>query len=174
MTGLANRRHFGQYSLRLFEQARYNKEDLACIMIDIDNFKQVNDRFSHITGDCVIVMIGELLKASIRQGDLCARFGGDEFIMLLQDCSATKAMQIAERIRHDFSHKTVEIIKQSMEEDNAGWNSGDFTDKDINVLTGLSIGIASLMKNQPDNLEQLIKMADKALYKAKQVGETVM
>lgn len=173
MTGLANRRHFGQHSQQLFQQARQNGADLACIMIDIDHFKQVNDHFSHMTGDCVIVMIGELLKASVRQGDLCARFGGDEFIMLLQDCSSTEALRIAKRIRQTFFQKTTNIIKQSLEEDTSCGMSDIPNVHELAGLTGLSIGIATLNKNQPDNLEQLIRMADKALYRAKQVGETV-
>lgn len=174
MTGLSNRRHFGQYSLHLFDQACHNELDLACIMIDIDNFKMINDQFSHVTGDCVIVMIGEILKASVRQGDLCARFGGDEFIILLQNCSSAKAKHIAERIRYDFAKKAIQIIKESIEENSFDCISDVPKDNNLSSFIGLSIGIASLMDNRPDNLEQLIKMADKALYKSKQVGEIIV
>lgn len=170
MTGLANRRHFSEYSHHLFQQSHHDGLDLACIMIDIDNFKKVNDLFSHTTGDCVIVMMGEILKASVRQGDLCARFGGDEFILLLQNGSLTEAWHIAERIRRDFTQKTMQIIKQSLPQNISDGISVDPKATNGSGLTGLSIGIATRKKNRPDNLEQLIQMADKALYQAKQSG----
>jgi diguanylate cyclase (GGDEF)-like protein len=174
MTGLANRRHFGQYSQHLFERARRDGSDLACMMVDIDNFKMVNDRFGHATGDCVIVMIGEILKASVRQGDLCARFGGDEFVMLLQNCSFAEARPIAERIRQEFIQKAIHIIKQSTMQTMPERTFDGRKEHDLFGVTGLSVGIATLMKNRPENLEQLMKMADRALYRAKQVGVKVI
>lgn len=170
MTGLANRRHFSEYSLHLFQQTRQDGLDLACVMIDIDNFKKINDLFSHAAGDCVIVMMGEILKASVRQGDLCARFGGDEFVLLLQNCSLAEAWHIAERIRRDFTQKTLQIIKQSLPQHRSEeFPLGSDREND-SAPTGLSIGIATRKQNRPDNLEQLIQMADKALYQAKQSG----
>ena len=171
MTGLANRRHFGQYSLHLFEEACRCDKDLACIMIDIDHFKMINDQYGHAAGDAVIIFVGELVKACTGQGDLCARYGGDEFVILLQDCSSPQTQDIADRIRRNFVESASQIV-----EDTVGQNDSGFmvvhTDKtrSLPCIKGLSIGIATLKQNQPASVEQLIRMADMALYHAKQSG----
>jgi len=171
MTGLANRRHFGQYSLHLFEEAHRRDKDLACIMIDIDHFKIINDQYGHATGDAVIVLVGELVKASIRQGDLCARYGGDEFVILLQGCSSAQAQGIGERLRREFLENASQIVQDTLLQSKPGFAALN-SDKTSTLpcIKGLSVGIATLKQNEPTSMEQLIRMADMALYHAKKSG----
>ena len=176
LTGLANRRHLDEYSRIMFDNAMRNNNDLACLMIDVDNFKNVNDNWGHATGDAIIIFVAELIQALTRQGDMCARYGGDEFLVLLTDCDETEAGKIAERIRLHFAREVRQFFESGK------YSSAKINNKNIrmtnsaetimlnNVEPRLSMGFATLKKNQPVSVSDLIQMADKALYNAKEKG----
>ena len=158
LTGLANRKTFDTALQKMFAQAADSHSDLACLMIDLDNFKHVNDNFGHAAGDDVITFVAEILRASVRHIDIAARYGGDEFCLLLQDCSEKTAQQIAERIRMIFSREVCRLIP-------------DMPDK---TKVYLSVGIATLLKNRPCCPQQLLDLADQALYRVKQNGRNAV
>jgi len=177
LSGLANRRYFDEYSQMLFEHARKNGQDLTCLMIDVDNFKQVNDCWGHSVGDMIIVFLGELLKAFTRLGDLCARYGGDEFVVLLNKCSREETEKIAERIRMHFArevYRFAENTSQKKSKTNGSGNENPAGDNENGLGRDfeprLSIGIAILKEGNVSKVSDLMKMADEALYQAKQAG----
>jgi len=177
LTGLANRRHLDEYSQMMFDDAMRNNYDLACMMIDVDNFKQVNDNWGHATGDSIIIFVAELIQALTRQGDTCARYGGDEFVVLLPECDEAEANVIAERIRLHFAREVRQFfdkdkqnpIKLSTNKNIRMTNNADIIISN-HVEPRLSMGFATIKKNQPASVSDLMQMADKALYNAKEKG----
>ena len=151
LTGLANRRTFGQAMARSFAHAKRFQQDLACIMIDLDGFKEFNDTFGHQRGDEILRRAAEVLQRCCRQSDVPGRFGGDEFIVLLPQADERIASQVAHRIQETF-----EEMRRESEE------PGQVT---------LSIGLACLSQCDATNPEQLANFADHALYRAKQAGK---
>lgn len=150
LTELTNRRHFFDVFRLEFERAhRYNRT-LSVMMIDIDHFKNINDTFGHTVGDLALREIATRIKKTVRTIDIVARFGGEEFIVLMPETSLDEACQVAERVRHSVSNIPIE--------NEAG-----------PVLTTLSIGVAEIHE-QSMNMDQLIKCADQALYEAKAAG----
>lgn len=99
LTGLYNRRHFDEQAPQLLAQARRHGRPLSVLMLDVDWFKQINDRFSHAVGDAVLRQLGDLLAGALRQPDLLARYGGEEFIVLLPDTTLAQARELGERLR---------------------------------------------------------------------------
>jgi diguanylate cyclase (GGDEF)-like protein len=178
LTGLANRRHLDKCSGMVFDDVVRNNNDMACIIIDVDNFKQVNDHWGHATGDAIIIFVAELIQALTRQGDMCARYGGDEFMVLLPKCNEAEAGKIAERIRLHFARE----VRQFFESESARQSDAKINDKNIKMTNNtaikisnhieprLSMGIATLKKNRPSSINDLMQMADKALYDAKEKG----
>jgi len=165
LSGLSNKGELMRRSQEFLDRAGLANEDLACLMIDVDNFKGVNDKFGHATGDNVIAFIGELLRGSARTDDFCGRYGGDEFVMLLMGCSAKQAGVVAERIRRHFAREVSAYMHCENTEPTA--NKGDHEGS----MPGLSVGIASLKTDNPSDIKELIKMADNALYKSKGSGK---
>lgn len=145
LTGLDNRRafqtKFEQYQL----QSETQGTALALMMIDIDEFKQLNDQHGHETGDQALQHLANVLAAVARQSDIACRLGGDEFVLAAADTDAQGLLHLAERVQHEF--------KQQMQQ------SG--------LESSLSIGIASSVESP---LDQLLQRADQALYKAKELG----
>jgi diguanylate cyclase (GGDEF)-like protein len=144
LTALYNRRYLYQKLLEEVERAKRQKRHLALIIVDVDHFKEYNDTHGHLDGDQALVMIGQILAASIRQNvDTAYRYGGDEFAILLIETDLVQALRIAERIRRSFESKKV------------------------NGCT-LSLGVAQLMAE--DETQDLIRKADEAMYTAKRAG----
>jgi hemerythrin len=167
LTGLANRGHLNQRIVEMFSEAIDHDLDLACVMIDIDYFKAINDTLGHDAGDQVIHFLSKLLQAAIRHVDFVGRFGGDEFILLFHNCSKDNAVDIAERIRLHFGRESHRFIvpEQSQPEKTS------HTHKKSGLQPPqLSIGIATVKHGDPVNAEHLLKMADEALYQAKKSG----
>lgn len=131
--------------------SKNNELPLSIVMIDLDMFKNINDIYGHLTGDSILKQIGSLLNREIRSDDILARFGGDEFILLLPKTSINQASLVAERIR-------IAIAKTFFK-----------TSKDNYTNTTASFGITEL--NQSDSIESFINRADKALYIAKHQGK---
>jgi len=150
MTGLFNRRAFEE--LLTVEGERRGGGPLSLLMIDIDNFKSINDRFGHPAGDEVIVAVGKAIGEECRGGDLAARYGGEEFAVLLPGACEASATGVAERIRGRIA--------------SIGFN---FLLEDCSV-TG-SFGVACRREPQGAGVQDLIRQADRALYAAKRSGK---
>jgi two-component system cell cycle response regulator len=151
LTKLYNRRHFGRVLEQLFAEAQRYEKDLACVMIDMDGFKQINDRRGHQVGDRLLVLAGKVIGANMRRMDVAARYGGDEFVLLLPHASASDAVQVAQRIREEFKTAASSLTGAP-------------------GLVSLSCGVASSHSTRPAGAEQLVGNADAALYRAKQAG----
>lgn len=152
LTGLYNRRHFGQVLDRYFaEAARYTK-DLACIMCDLDGYKKLNDTLGHQFGDKILQVTAKIITLNLRVMDVAARYGGDEFVILLPQASADLARTVGERIQSQFVFQMKSLVPSEL------------------TLT-MSMGIASVQHNRPGNSDQLVALADEALYKAKHLGK---
>jgi diguanylate cyclase (GGDEF)-like protein len=145
LTGLMNRRELNLRAPELINQSKRYAHNIALIMIDIDHFKKVNDTFGHIEGDRILKQLGHQLQKLGRQTDLIARFGGEEFIILLPDTEINDAYRFAERL-----HKLVSEIEVN------------------NTAITISIGIT--ISDGSQNLHRLSQQADSALYMAKNNG----
>ena len=152
LTGLYNRRFFSDSSPRMQSLAIRHGHDISLIILDIDNFKKINDTYGHAVGDKVIVSLSNILQNNSRKSDFVIRFGGEEFLVLLYDASLSFGEKIAENIR-----KTVE--------------NSELIIKDNNIKYSLSLGVACFDEKQDNNLESTTNRADKALYKAKTRGK---
>jgi diguanylate cyclase (GGDEF)-like protein len=151
LTGLYNRRHFSKVLEQLFAEAQRYGKDLSCVMIDMDGFKVINDTLGHQVGDQLLVLAGKVISANMRRMDVAARYGGDEFVLLLPHAAADEASGVAVRIRDEFRQASAAILK----------GEGGVT---------MSIGIGSLTANRPAVADQLVTLADAALYCAKDEG----
>jgi diguanylate cyclase (GGDEF)-like protein len=150
MTGLHNRRFLEESVDTLIAQAQRRKSPMAFLMLDLDYFKMVNDTYGHDAGDTVLKALAKVLTHSVRASDYVIRYGGEEFLILLQETNAEGAVEVAEKIR-----KAVEELKIQV--------AGGLLQKTI------SIGIASY-PDDSDTFWQGLKFADVALYHAKDSG----
>lgn len=148
LTGLYNRRYMEATFEREISNAVRQERPLAVIMADIDDFKQINDKFGHAAGDLVIKQVANILRSKIRCSDVVCRFGGDEFILILSECSLTEAAKRARALREAVSKIKI-----------------DFEGKAINKVN-LSCGVAALPGDGLTS-EELMIAADKALYARK-------
>lgn len=156
LTGLANRHTYEMEFRRLWREAAVSGTPLSAIVIDIDNFKVVNDTRGHLYGDRVLVRVAALLVQGLRgKDDFAARFGGEEFVVLLPEASQTGAMIVAERIR-----KLVELAgSPAIQEPST-----------TPPLSTVSCGVAACWPSETGDREDLLEAADKALYEAKRSG----
>lgn len=150
LTGLYNRRHFGEVITREFASAERYGDDMTCLMFDVDHFKAINDTYGHRTGDAVLMALAMAIGSELRGSDVAARFGGDEFVLLLPQTSATAASHLADRIQHSFENEVHRTYP--------------------GITPTLSIGAASLRTTRARSSESLIHEADLALYAAKEAG----
>lgn len=157
LTGVENRRYFEHRCLVEIGQVRRHRQPLACMFLDIDKFKRINDTHGHQSGDEVLRGVAGVIQSQLRAGDTIARYGGEEFIVLLPQTNTMHALEIAERIRTAVAAKPFQ--SQSATE----------------VPVTISIGIAMLPPDTatdaiPAQAEMLVAAADRALYQAKHGG----
>ncbi|ACR47205.1 response regulator PleD [Rickettsia peacockii str. Rustic] len=152
LTGLFNRRYFDIHLKQIIEKTNKESIKLYLLMCDIDNFKHVNDTYGHQAGDKVLTIVSRILKNTLRVTDLIARFGGEEFTILLTDIDISKAIETAERVRIKIEYMNFHIEDQ------------------IEPLkTTISIGVTKYKKEE--SIESFIERADKAMYEAKTTGK---
>jgi diguanylate cyclase (GGDEF)-like protein len=151
LTQLYNRGQLNQVLEAEFRKSLAEKQPLSIIMVDIDHFKTINDRYGHDEGDRVLIHVASLLKASLRKHDIVARFGGEEFVIILPKAIMKDAVVIAERIRRSVESTPLAVGKEK-------------------VHVTVSLGIAAIPAVWPESKEELIKFADTALYEAKGKG----
>ena len=150
LTGMPNRRFFFDQTAILMENAKRYGMPLSLLVMDIDHFKKINDTYGHDAGDLVLKSFAEILRKSIRHADLPARFGGEEFVLLMPNTNLQQAKVVAERIRSNFQNSVV--VYQGQE-----------------ISTTVSGGLATYTPGV-QSIDELIKMADEALYEAKRGG----
>lgn len=151
LTGLYNFRYLHSRLEEEFKRSERYKEPLACLMIDLDDFKLINDSLGHDVGDLVLAEVGERLRASVREVDVAARYGGDEFLLILPSTNFSGAVTVADRVWHALSRRS--------------FAAGA---KQLKVTA--SVGVALYPGKDIDSKESLLKAADDALYGAKQAG----
>lgn len=150
LTGLLNRRGFFEAVERLMTQVSLQSEDMSVLVLDIDRFKSINDTYGHPAGDAVIRAVARLCRQQGREGDLVARFGGEEFVLLLPGCPGPAAVGFAERLRQRIADARID------------------TEAGTISLTA-SIGVAAVIGDE-DGINAIIDRADRALYRAKTNG----
>lgn len=149
LTGVANRYALNEY-IKLLENQPTQFSETCLMVIDIDHFKQVNDVYGHLMGDQVIQFVAEKLKENIRTSDLLVRYGGDEFIVLIENVGMERALKIAEKIRSEiYEAKSVDNLR--------------CPDLKVSISIGVAIGATSWMA--------LLEKADRALFQAKEQGK---
>ena len=152
LTGLPNRRHFDELT-RVLTPGRRRADGLGLLMIDIDHFKRLNDRYGHLVGDDVLRAVAHAIAASVRGDDTPARYGGEEFAVVLRRATLDQAVEVAERIRRSIGALTV----------------GELGTLGVEAPVTVSIGVAMADDRTP-TLEALVEQADRALFRAKRSG----
>lgn len=153
LTGIYNYGYFKQCLQDEIKRARRLETPLSLLMIDVDDFKNINDTFGHLQGDEILKSVGMLIRDNVREIDLAARYGGEEFSVILLDTAADEAVKVAERIRKAIFKKAFSGLKPAFE-----------------MKISVSIGVAS-SPTDARTMERLIERADKALYVAKRSGK---
>lgn len=148
LTGAGTRYSFDTYAAQHLDLARRHGRHLSVMMVDLDNFKRVNDEYGHPEGDTVLRTAGRLLQEELRQSDVICRYGGDEFAVLLPETSTTEAVDIARRINARLEEA--------------------FSDAPYSISA--TIGIAGLDGAENESIWDLLKAADRALYGGKSAG----
>lgn len=149
-TGLFNRRHILARFSEEFERAKRYGKDLGCIMIDLDNFKEINDTYGHIEGDRVLKKISMIMQHSVRIYDILGRFGGEEFLIVLPDTALDETVVLAERVR------------QSVRDESS-------QERKVTVSLG-----ATCMQESDATVDSMIRRADDNLYQAKKKGRDIV
>ena len=148
LTGLYNRRYFFDAGKPMFSKARRKKKEIAVAMLDIDHFKHVNDTYGHDIGDIAIKEVKNILEGVLRSSDLIARFGGEEFCILLEDITQEDTLLVFEKIRKIFEENEIVTPKVTIK---------------YTVSIGISFGLGK-------NLDAMIKHSDDGLYISKETG----
>ena len=152
MTGALNRRGLDTVYVREAARADRNENILCAVMLDLDDFKQINDTYGHQFGDDVLAHFVKIVKKSLRPSDVIARYGGEEFVILLPDTTIEAAVWVIKRLQNNFSRKMLSDMEGN------------------SVPITFSGGIAS--RQFHEGQQSLLKRADEALYQAKQSGKS--
>lgn len=151
LTGINNRRHFFDLATLELERARRYRLPLSIILVDMDHLKVINDTYGHIAGDRVLIEVTRCLKTGLRAVDTIARYGGDEFVILLPETGPSGALQLIERLRLDIETMRAEELP-------------------ADISHTISIGIVSILGGEKIKFDQLLDCADSAMYKSKTEG----
>jgi diguanylate cyclase (GGDEF)-like protein len=151
LTQLANRRHLMRTLAQEFQRSQRSGHSVSLVMIDIDHFKAINDTYGHQRGDLVLKVVAETFLDQVREYDLAARFGGEEFALVLPETDSPKAQQVAERIR-----EAIQALR--------------FSGALEPLQMTISLGVATCPHKSVKDIEDLIRLADDALYTAKHQG----
>jgi diguanylate cyclase (GGDEF)-like protein len=162
LTGLKNRRFFDDRLQEEFRRAQRYGDYLALIMVDLDHFKLVNDRFGHQAGDIVLHEAAALIRGSLRDPDICARYGGEEFAVILPKTHMSGALAVAERIWRAIGAKEFAI----------GPGEDGRTPRTTRVTA--SIGVAFYPSKDINSGDLLLRFSDQAMYQAKQSGRNTI
>lgn len=149
LTGIFNRQHFEYLGNKEFSRAKRFNMNLSLIIIDIDKFKMINDTYGHLAGDAVLKEVAKLLSQEIREFDILARFGGDEFVLLMPNTDKKAADIIVERLEKSIDELIINY-------------------EDIHINISASFGVSQL--TQEEQFELVLKAADKHLYEKKRVS----
>ncbi len=149
LTGLSNRRDMQNHLATEYSRHQRSGHNFSIALIDLDLFKKINDQHGHDVGDEVLRKFAELMQTVIRQTDVAARWGGEEFLILLPDTSLLQALTLAERLRSEVSRQPFRLRKQEL-------------------AVSISVGVCSIAKVR--SLDDLLKQADLNLYRAKESG----
>lgn len=150
LTGLFNRRHFDAALIREIERCRRYGARSTLLVLDLDRFKQINDRCGHLTGDAVLRIVGRTIRRHLRRADVPCRYGGDEFAVLLVDTAERAAVAVARRIAHDVRAARFGVARAGLR-------------------VTLSCGLAELREGGGGG-DAIVTAADTALYAAKRTG----
>jgi diguanylate cyclase (GGDEF)-like protein len=154
LTGLYNRRFLFSGGLKLISAALRAGQSCACLMLDVDHFKRVNDTFGHQAGDQVLAHLGNLLAGVVRKGDLAARYGGEEFAVILTGAGLAEGLELAERIRRAMAEQPCPAAGRTLS-------------------VTVSVGVAEVRSQEgfgEAELDDLLARADAAMYAAKAAG----
>ena len=151
LTGLSNRHHFQTQVKLEFERSDRYERSLSCLLLDVDDFKKINDEFGHCAGDQVLQRLGQLLGKHLRSSDLKCRYGGEEFVVILPEADSEVAATVAEKMRRLITKETF-----------------DFADPPLQISA--SIGMATSQRRNFASAEELIRAADLAMLQAKREG----
>lgn len=154
LTGISNRRNFATLAEREFNLSKRKERFFVLLILDIDYFKYVNDKYGHLAGDKVIQLVAKKCVNCLRDEDLCARWGGEEFIIFLSETSLRDGVIVANRLRQKIEEEEIEFEATS-------------------IKVTISVGVA-MYDCEDDNVNQVILRADKALYLAKERGRNLV
>ena len=150
LTEISTRRYFLERATEEIRRSMRHKSNLSFLMLDLDHFKERNDKFGHLVGDVVLKEVASILKSSLREIDIIGRYGGEEFAIVLTGTGKDGAFQVAERIRENIEGAVFKAYDEAVS---------------ITVSTGISV-----FPDDGVDIEDLIESADKSLYKAKESG----
>lgn len=154
LTGLSNRRRLNFALDQHWQKRRTDSDSIAFLMIDVDQFKRLNDEFGHQRGDALLRLLGRVLHENCRESDVIARYGGDEFCVLMPHATVENAATTARRICDSFTKAASQAFPST--------------------LVSLSIGIAHTSLSDPQQAMELVAHADEAMYTAKRSGDRVI
>ncbi|ODA43903.1 GGDEF domain protein [Thermodesulfovibrio sp. N1] len=152
LTDIYNKKFFYEMAQKEFDYFKRYGRKFSLLFIDIDDFKKINDRYGHLSGDMVLQEIAKRLQKAVRKNDMVFRFGGEEFVVLLHGANSERAISIAERIRQEVANEEIKI----------------YEDNKISIT--ISCGVATVNESIKD-VQELVDRADIAMYKAKQSGK---
>jgi diguanylate cyclase (GGDEF)-like protein len=150
LTQTYNRRYFMQYIDQEFKRTKRYGSTFSIAILDLDNFKEINDKWGHLVGDQVLRTLTNMLKESIRQADVCARYGGDEFVFLFPQTDKQQTEIWLRRIYETFATNSIQVDS-------------------LQIKASFSMGVA-VFDATLDNFDDLLRQADNALYGAKHTG----
>jgi diguanylate cyclase (GGDEF)-like protein len=153
LTRISNRHATQLFLDKEVSRSQRNKSIFSILLIDLDNFKQVNDTYGHAMGDFVLIKTAQVFLSTIREQDIVGRWGGDEFLILLPDTTIENTEILAERL-----HSAILAT--------------EFKDSNVSVKITLSLGIAS--SNSSESIDVILKKADNALYMAKATKDKII